>query len=182
MKTLIIHPEDDSTYMLKPVYENISNKTVVRGGVTRGELAGLVEAHDRIMMMGHGSPGGLLSVGCFPGAGSHIIDYSMAPLLKTKKNSVMIWCNADQYVHHHRLKGFFSGMFISEEVEALLMDLEGVDKSMVDESNTIFGPVAGRYIEMDPESICKYVRWEYGSFASRNPVIAYNERRLYYRV
>lgn len=129
MKTLVIHPHDTTTLFLEPVYEHVADKTVIRGGITKKELASLVSSHDRIMMMGHGSPWGLLSVGQFPGAGSHIIDYDIAQLLKGKWNSVFIWCNADKYVNCHMLKGFFTGMFISEVREALLMGLGMLDQS-----------------------------------------------------
>lgn len=182
MKTLIVHPEDPSTVFLKPVYESVPDRTLITGGVTQAELSSLIESHDRIMMLGHGSPFGLLSVGCFPGAGLHIIDNPIAKLLRGKKNNVLIWCNADQYVNRHCLEGFFSGMFVSEEIEALLMDIDGFDESMIDESNRLFGPVAGRYINQDPKSICNNVRRDYGSLAARNPVIAYNVRRLYYKI
>jgi hypothetical protein len=51
------------------------------------------------MMMGHGMPEGLFSVGQFGGFEfSLIIDNSMAELLKTKSDSVFIWCHADRYV------------------------------------------------------------------------------------
>jgi hypothetical protein len=33
---------------------------------------------------------------------------------------VFIWCNADQFMKRHQLRGFYSGMFISEVQEALM--------------------------------------------------------------
>ena len=65
MKTLIVHPKDDSTFFLDIVYKNIPNKTIITGGITKTELKELIKSHDRVMMMGHGSPGGLFSVGQF---------------------------------------------------------------------------------------------------------------------
>jgi len=96
MKTLIIHPEDKSTSFLDIVYNPIPNKTVVTGGVSKEDIKKLIKEHDRVMMMGHGSPGGLFSIGRFSGAGGYIIDQTMVPLLMEKDNSVFIWCNADK--------------------------------------------------------------------------------------
>ena len=98
MNTLIIHPEDPSTSFLDIVYTPIPNKTVITGGITKRELNKLISQHDRIMMMGHGSPFGLFSVGRFPESTGYIIDHNNVHLLKEKANSVYICCNADVYV------------------------------------------------------------------------------------
>jgi len=67
MKTLVIHPDDRSTDFLSPIYEPVKNKTVITGGITKEQLRKHIQDHDRILMMGHGSPAGLVSVGRFPG-------------------------------------------------------------------------------------------------------------------
>ena len=54
MKTLVIHPHDQSTHFLKPIYEDIPNKTVITGGWGIVEVRTLISMHDRIIMMGHG--------------------------------------------------------------------------------------------------------------------------------
>ena len=66
MKTLIIHPKDESTQFLDIVYNPIPNKTIITGGVTQKELIKLIEEHDRVMMCGHGSPYGLFQLDNFP--------------------------------------------------------------------------------------------------------------------
>ena len=43
MKTLIIHPHDESTQFLDIVYNPIPNKTIITGGVTQKELIKLIE-------------------------------------------------------------------------------------------------------------------------------------------
>jgi len=98
MKTLIVHPKDDTTSFLDIVYTPIPNKTVITGGISKEDLRELIEQHDRVMMMGHGSPGGLFSVGQFKDTHGFIIDHTMVPLLEKKDNSVFIWCNADMFV------------------------------------------------------------------------------------
>ena len=56
MKTLVIHPNDRSTWFLENVYKNIENLTLVTGNVSRNEVKSMIRDHDRVMMMGHGSP------------------------------------------------------------------------------------------------------------------------------
>lgn len=183
MKTLVIHPHDPTTDFLRPVYEHVPGKTVITGGVTREELSELIDCHERIMMLGHGSPAGLLSVGQFPGAGFFIVDHRLVPVLEKKKNCVFIFCNADHFVEYYELDGFYSGMFISEVREAEMMGLSGISQAMVDQSNAWFSLTAGRYInEADPESICENVRREYGILTTTNPVAGYNHKRLFFRL
>lgn len=55
MKNLIIHPEDPTTTFLSPIYANLKNKTVIKGGITKSELRELIDSHDRVLMLGHGS-------------------------------------------------------------------------------------------------------------------------------
>ena len=135
MKTLIIHPDDPSTDFLKPIYEHVSDATIIHGGVSKATIKQLITEHDRIMMMGHGSPAGLFHVGQFIINGKdngYIIDQSMIPILKEKDNNVFIWCNADKFVDGFKLEGFYSGMFISEVGEAHYCGLPGTEQDQVD--------------------------------------------------
>ena len=183
MKTLIIHPADASTSFLDIVYNPIPNKTVITGGVTKSEVEQLIREHDRVMMMGHGSPGGLFSVGQFDTGGryggGYIIDQSMVPALMEKDNSVFIWCNADKFVNVFKLRGFYSGMFISEVGEALYCGLPGTQQDEVDESNYGFCNIIAKYINEDTNTIHENVTKEYGLIAESNPVALYNNNRLY---
>jgi hypothetical protein len=179
MKTLIIHPKDSTTSFLDIVYKDIADKTVVTGGVTKKELMALVESHDRIMMMGHGSPGGLFSIGQFKETNGYVIDQEFVDVLKERDNNVFIWCNADQFVNKHSLKGFFSGMFISEVGEALYCGLPRVPQKVVDESNYGFVQILGEHINDPQEEVYVKVRERYGEIAERNPVAEYNHKRLY---
>ena len=179
MKTLIIHPADDSTGFLDIVYNPIPNKTVITGGVTKSEVQQLIREHDRVMMMGHGSPGGLFAVGPFNNGGGYIIDQTMVPALKEKDNNVFIWCNADKFVNVFKLKGFYSGMFISEVGEAYYCGLPGTEQDQVDESNYGFCNIVAKYINEDTNTIHENVTKEYGLIAESNPVALYNNNRLY---
>jgi len=180
MKTLVIHPFDQTTSFLEPVYEKVPVKTVIRGGIRKQELESLISSHDRIMMMGHGSPLGLLSVGQFPGSGPYIINHFSADLLRTKKNNVYIWCYADQFVYNHCLGGFCSGMFVSEMGEARIIGIRNASQELIDISNERFSKVAGLHINCQSAVIlCEMVKREYGILANLNPVVRYNYMRLY---
>lgn len=181
MKTLVIHPQDPSTTFLEIVYANVENKTVITGGISKGEVMKLIMEHDRIMMMGHGSPGGLFGVGAFTNCGGYIIDQSSIPYLVNKKDNVFIWCNADKFVDMYELKGFYSGMFISEVGEAYYCGLPGTDQEQVDESNYGFVNIISKYINEDTNTIHENVKREYGLIAEENPVALYNHNRLYKR-
>jgi hypothetical protein len=179
MKTLIIHPKDSSTSFLDIVYNPIPNKTLVTGGMDKIELIELIKEHDRVMMMGHGSPGGLFSVGMFQSNNGYIIDQSFVPILSEKNNSVFIWCNADKFVDRYNLKGFYSGMFISEVGEAYYCGLPGTKQDVVDESNFGFCHILANVINEEQSIAYDYVKEKYGEIAEENPVALYNNKRLY---
>jgi hypothetical protein len=179
MKTLIIHPKDRTTSFLDIVYKDIPNKTVVTGEKSKTEVRKLMMEHDRIMMMGHGSPSGLFSVAQFRNCGGLIIDETMVDILKTKENSIFIWCNADRFVENHQLNGFYSGMFISEVGEAIYCGLKDISQKMVDESNFGFCEILSKYVNKSSDIIYENVLKEYGLIADSNPVATYNKQRLY---
>ena len=179
MKTLIIHPKDKSTQFLDIVYNPIPNKTIITGGVSQEELIKLIEEHDRVMMCGHGSPYGLFAVGQFPDSKGYIIGSSMVETLMKKDNSIFIWCNADQFVNYHKLKGFYSGMFISEVGEAYYCGLPGTTQDIVDESNFGFCNLLSECINEPQDVMYDTIRKTYGEIAETNPVAHYNFNRLY---
>ena len=146
MRDLIIHPEDSTKDFLSKIYAPLTNKTVIRGGICKSVLPKLIESHDRVLMLGHGSPYGLLNVGKFSDAGSYIIDDSMVSTLKNKTNSLFIWCHADEFVQRHGLSGFYCAMFISEVGEAFYYGFDDVDWHMIDKSNARFVSVVSKYL------------------------------------
>jgi hypothetical protein len=190
MTTLVIHPEDQSTDFLKGIYESLDDKTVITGGKTRGEVIELIEGHDRVFMMGHGSPSGLFKVGAFPNSEIghiHVIDWNLVPYLRGKEN-LYIWCHADQFVRKHELTGFFSGMFVSETHEAIYHGVAhkheryGMKLSeMVKESNTSFSKILGSALsqEMPMDDLFRHVLYHYGNIAKENKIANYNHDRLY---
>jgi hypothetical protein len=168
MRTLVIHPNDSTTDFLTDIYSG-KNWEVIRGPIKKEELAARIADHDRIVMLGHGLPSGLI------GHGGLVIDESMAHLLRGRK-CVCIWCNADQYVLRHGLSGFYTGMFVSEPAEARLFGLP-IDADPIKESNRLFA-VAVRD-SIFKENMLELTRQAYNS--KTNPVIDYNRNNLYSR-
>ena len=178
-KTLVIHPDDRSTDFLRPIYAGIENKTVITGGVDKQQLTDLIKFHDRVMMMGHGSPGGLFSLGKIKGSIYAISDNDVE-LLEQKTDNVYIWCNADQFVNKHNLKGLYSGMFISEVGEATYCGLPGTEQEEVDISNNYFAYLLGELVvNNDLSAAYSALKTEYGQLAESSKVANYNHNRLY---
>jgi hypothetical protein len=179
MQTLVIHPKDASTDFLKPIYENL-DCTVITGNCTKAEVYEQVSLHDRIITLGHGSPSGLFAVGQFINEhrGSYIIDESFANLLQEKENNVYIWCHADQFVGKHSLSGFYTGMFISEDLEAYMFDIKPKEGE-IKKSNDLFSVVVGEMIENEAKNIHKYVKNKYMIPGSR--VRDFNYEKIYWR-
>ena len=166
MKTLVIHPDDRTTDFLKQIYEG-RDFTVFNGhksDISASAFRKLVKDHDRIIMMGHGYPGGLFM--------SHI-NSDLVYLLR-EKECVCIWCNADQFVNKYGLKGFYTGMFISEVGEANWFHIK-TDQATIDFSNELFTQLVTENID-NPE-IHRELKENY--FAEC-PVIKFNNDRLYY--
>jgi hypothetical protein len=127
--TLVIHMDDRSTDFLKVIYEGYGFP-VISQRVTEQELREAIEAHPRIFMLGHGGPGGLF-------AGAYQIHDGFGDLLRSKRNGLYIWCNADAYARRNKLSGLVSGMFISEVGEARMFGITATQEE-VDASNNAF--------------------------------------------
>jgi hypothetical protein len=162
MKTLIIHPKDPTTDVLKGIYSSINNKTVIIGGIPKLDLRKLIKTHDRIFMLGHGSPWGLLSMGQFPYTNGYIIDDSMSAELKEKTSNLYIWCHSNQFVRRHGLSGLNCAMFISEVVESFIYGFEDVDWETIDKSNEIFVHIVAKYINEPMGVLYENLIYEYG--------------------
>jgi len=179
MKDLIIHPEDSTTDFLSQIYMPLNNKTIVKNGITKSELRKLIEFQDRVLMLGHGSPRGLLNPGHFPDADSYIIDDSMVLPLKNKTNSVFIWCNANQFVQKHGLAGLNCGMFISEVRESNFYCFEDIGWEMINQSNDRFAAIFSKYLNKPIEILYQKLLYEYEYLARTNPIAGFNLERLY---
>lgn len=175
-KTLVIHPQDVSTDFLSVIYKNIPFCKVITRG-TEDEVIEEIKKHDRIIMMGHGTPYGLISAGRF-GDVSFIINQNVVPLLRNKE-CIFIWCNANIFVERFKLKGFYSGMFVSEVGESQYCGCHS-SQSDVDFSNNTFSEILGECIHGNElDVIYECVKEGYGTFRHTNDVVFYNYQRLY---
>ena len=192
MKTLIIHPDDRSTDFLCPIYLTATNRpkfddvTIFRGGQSKGQILEAIQTHDQIIMMGHGSPYGLFAMGLYGNnalgyPSTYVIDFSTVELLRQKDNNIFIWCNADQFVEKYDLKGFYTGMFISETGEAAYCGLPGTPQDQVDESNHGFVKIFSEALQgtRDTSLLLEQTNDKYSLIAGINPVAKYNYNRLY---
>jgi hypothetical protein len=166
MKTLVIHPDDRSTDFLKEIYKDKDWTVINDYDICKSikQITELIKNHDRIVMMGHGHPGGLF-MSC--------INSDLVYLLR-EKECVCIWCNADKFVERYGLKGFYTGMFISEVGEAWYYNIE-IDQASVDYSNNLFVTNFGKVID-SPTALNEIKSLYVGD----NPVIKFNNDRLYY--
>jgi hypothetical protein len=177
MKNLIIHPKDHTTQFLSPIYAPLKNKTVIDGGVRKSELRELIDVNERVIMLGHGSPYGLLSVGQFPDVGFHIVDVSIVNLLMGKPDNIYIWCHADQFVKRNGLTGLCSGMFVSEVEESICYGFDEIERDSIDESNNGFSSIVSKYINERMDVLYRNLMDEYGKLSQTNLIARF--MRLY---
>ena len=180
MRTLVIHPDDRSTDFLRPIYQNIKGATLFTQDKSEGEVREAIEEHDQILMMGHGSGAGLFNVSRL-GIGGMAIDSSHVNLLKDKR-CIFIWCNADRFVKRYSLKGLYTGMFISEVIEAAYCGLKEQDQQTIDQSNDFFASLLSGLLGeglADYKLVFEEVKEAYGKLAAVNEVASYNHQRWY---
>ena len=111
--TLVIHCQDSTTDMLSQIYEGKGWDVLRDGNIDKDELHQLIDSHDRIVMLGHGTPSGLFNK---QGSG-FVIGDEEAPLLRGKK-LFAIWCYASDYGKRNGLHGFWTGNMPSDNHEA----------------------------------------------------------------
>jgi len=170
MKTLVIHPEDATTAFLSQIYEGRGWTVITNPRTSSKILKDAIKAHDRIIMLGHGSEDGLLTKVPFRA----LIDSDYVYLLR-EKSCVGIWCNADVFFTKYGLNGFYTGMIISEMDEALMYCLHEATSSQVNESNAMFATAITNAIMS--ESMLSDAKIGYKS--EDNPIILFNQNNLF---
>jgi hypothetical protein len=184
---LVIHPDDRSTDFLKPSYAGL-DATVLTQRDEFYNLAETMKRHNRIIMMGHGSPNGLFMPqieGVEEDENGELFEYSdysindtYADILREKR-TVCVWCNADKYVVPNDLHGFYTGMVISELCEADYCDVKGCNPKQLEQSSSKFTMGLKEAIKVDgPESL-NIFKEIYNN--PKNPIMGYNRKRLYFR-
>lgn len=179
MPTLILHPDDRSTDDLRILYAPLPDATLLTGGTPKDEVRRLLGTHERLILCGHGLDTGLFSMDRFPTDNGYIIDASMLRELSARHDTIYLWCYAAEFVRRHGLRGFASGMFISEVREAGWMGLTGITQAQVDESTRTFCALVAAHLHEPVAALHAAVMRDYGALAARNPVAAYNHARLH---
>lgn len=119
---IVVHPSDPSTAMLKSIYEGLDGVRLFDSFRQRNEIAEALASapkEEAVLLLGHGCPSGLLDMRY-----GLIVGEKAVPSLKNRENLIGIWCFASTFAERHHLKGFFSGMFISEPAEAYINGVE----------------------------------------------------------
>lgn len=172
-KTLVIHLQDKTTDFLKIIYENhLKDWTIVNdGNIKEEELIKLIKSHDRIIMMGHGVPSGLIN----PQKFGLIINYKHADLLRDKE-TISIWCNSDKYFKNYNIKGFHTGMIISEVAEASYV----LGETPLNEEETLnnmvaFATIIKQCIDKTPHEMQDYILKNY---TFKDKVTEYNRKNI----
>lgn len=166
MKTLVIHPKDSTTDFLSVIYSD-KDWTVINKNTSKKILKEQIKTHDRIVMLGHGTKEGLI------GFNRLVIDSTWVYLLR-EKICVCIWCNADVFVEKYGLKGFYTGMIISEYEEAIMCCVP-TNSFWINESNTDFALAIKNSI--DDENMLEKAKLLYEGNTS---VVEFNRNNLYY--
>jgi len=175
--TLVIHPSDLSTDFLRPIYHG-SGAIVITHGNKR-VINNAIALYDNIVILGHGTPNGLLNMDMRSNS-MYTIDSSTVNALQTKL-VCCIWCNASDYFNRYKLRGFSTGMFISEVSEAEYCGLKGTTQEEIDYQNDLFAQICGKCL-LAPnmkETLMK----EYVPMTGLDTgVVAYNKSRFIQRM
>lgn len=166
MKTLVIHPKDETTDFLSEIYSD-KKWTVISENPSKKLLKQLIKEHDRIMMLGHGSEDGLF------GYNRMIIDSKWVYILR-EKYCVGIWCNANVFFEKYGLNGFYTGMIISEDMEANMYNVNCTADDL-EISNITFACAIKNYI--DDDNSINQIRKNYTS--NLNEVIKFNRENIF---
>lgn len=167
MKTLVIHPTDYSTRFLTEIYKDHKDWTVITENVSRKVLKNQIKDHDRIVMLGHGTESGLI------GHDRYVINSSLVYLLRDKV-CFTVWCNADMFMKKYGIKGFYTGMIISEDIEANMCCVNAT-LDEIEASNWLFAEALQKAINApDILDVAKSI------YIGESHLVEFNKNNMYY--
>lgn len=171
--TVVFHKTDNSTDMLAQIYEgkgwDVFRETYK---YDQEELFKVVDAHERVVCLGHGSGYGLIGM----------FGPEMAPHLKDKKLFV-IWCNADAYFEKYSIgQGqFITGNMPSEVWECSAAGCGKISKQLMLDNITYWSKlcadVCEQCLEGNVDEGVEYIRKNYLEKYGNHPVTIYNCNR-----
>lgn len=158
--------------MLSIIYRNKPNWTVCKdNGISKNALIKLIQNHERIIMLGHGTPFGLIN----SARNGYLIDDSYADLLRTKE-CVSIWCYSDQYFRRNNIKGFHTGMIISEVAEeAYVLGYIPLQVNEIYSNMIKFSKCVEECIDLSPNEMKQHIL---NTYVGDDPVTTFNRKNI----
>ena len=141
MTVVFSNTGDVDTRVLATLWEGYPNARVldVRPGVRDARPrvdAAIAAEEDTLVMCGHGSPAGLFDPGLMARGNlaaiarnpPYLVDADNAPSIRARR-VVGVWCHASAFAERAGLRGFFTGMFVSNPMEASFVGCPGGDSA-----------------------------------------------------
>jgi hypothetical protein len=135
---VVIHANDPTTRILSQLYKSRNDVTkYISESNTNAEVKNAVRFDTPILMLGHGNQHGLFSKPNKKGVYERFLITDRHVQFLRDKVCIGIWCYANEFAEHYRLKGLFSGMIISEVKEAVNNQIEA-SKEEIDSEMELF--------------------------------------------
>ena len=141
MTVVFSNTGDVDTRVLAALWEGYPNARVldVRPGVRDARPrvdAAIAAEEDTLIMCGHGSPAGLFDPGLMARGNlaaiarnpPYLVDADNASSIRARR-VVGVWCYASSFAESAGLCGFFTGMFVSNPLEASFVGCPGRDSA-----------------------------------------------------
>ena len=143
MKATIVHSNagDTDTRVLAALWDGIPDARVMdvrpgTPGARRAVDVAIAEEEDTLVLCGHGSPQGLFDPSVMARGNlttiarnpPHLVDARNAPSVRARR-VVGVWCYAASFAESVGLRGFFTGMFVSNPMEAAFVGCPGRDSA-----------------------------------------------------
>ena len=140
MRILVIHPNDPSTQFLCRLYEDLPNVTKLTEKNSNSEITEALQHgnYDLYMFLGHGGEDGLYAPNGSQQFGRHIINSGHVQFMRDKI-CFGVWCNANIFAVKYSLTGIFTGMVISEIIEAYMWNVPVKDQEEMTAHNELWG-------------------------------------------
>jgi hypothetical protein len=180
--TLVFHCADRSTEMLAQIYQGKGWDVIRDGSIKTEYINELIDKHDKIVMLGHGTPSGLINCQSYKGGQSSVISDLQVPHLKGK-NMFVIWCMADAFFTRNHIGDgcFITGNIPSEVWECRAAGCGEISAQLMLENITYWSKlcadVVDRALAGDVRGAVNYVREKYIEKYGDHLVTIYNAER-----
>ena len=142
MATIVFSNTGDvDTRVLAALWDGIPDARVLdvrpgTPGARRAVDVAIAEEEDALVLCGHGSPQGLFdpsvmargNLAAIARNPPYLVDVRNAPSIRARR-VVGVWCYAASFAESAGLRGFFTGMFVSNPAEAAFVGCPGRDSA-----------------------------------------------------